>query len=207
MTAEAYISPTSDEAHDYATLVEYGRTANETMDKNRWLLGEYTLLLITYFTRYSERTIEQFAEDISIDPRRLYEFSGMASFYPKEVREELSELNLFYTHWREAKRLKDLDKAIEFLKLIALNQWTLSQTRDALKALLNMGHDVAQTYSEDNKIIDLNGRPIDQRPIYQWRGPALVAVGKNGKVQLQCDHMPEIEDGKRYIVSFEPLDD
>jgi hypothetical protein len=44
-------------------------------------------------------------------------------------------------------------------------------------------------------------------PEYQWRGPALVTIDKKGRVQLQCDHAPEIESGKRYIVSFEEVID
>jgi hypothetical protein len=197
-----------DEAYDYAVLTELGKQAVEQMDRNRWRLGDYTRLLITYFTRYNHGDVKQFAEDISIDPGRLYEFSGMASFYPPEVREEFSELNLSYSHWREARRLKELDKAIEFLKVIALNAWTLNQTRQALSVLKRGGEiDVSRTYGEDNKIIDLHGNPIDQRPIYQWRGPALVEVDKQGVVHIRCDHTPEIEPNKRYIVSFEEIED
>ena len=191
-------SPTIDTAASYSSLVNDGITACQAMDTGRWLLGEYTRQLVTY---YNERTIEQYADDVKIDASRLYEFALMASYYSLETRESLSELNLCYSQYREARRLKDLDKSIAFLKKAALNLWTIAQTRSALKE--HFSPDALPSYSDNPAMTDLNNRPVNERPVYQWRGPASVTIDAKGIVRLQCDHAPEVEQGKRYMVSFE----
>lgn len=204
MTIEAPeidVSPI-DEAYSYAALVTDGITARQAMDTGRWLIGDYVRMLVT---NYRERTVEQYADDIGIESSRAYEYAGMASFYPLEIRDQLSELDLYYSHMREARRLRDLGRAVEFLKTIALNAWTIQQTRDALKAVF--APNALPNYSDGNAITDLRDRPIDQRPVYQWRGPAMVEVDKQGVVHIRCDHTPEIEPNKRYIVSFEEIED
>lgn len=192
-----------DEAYEYSLLVEKGRIARQAKDMSQWLLGDYVRMLITH---YGERTIEQYADDIEIEAHSLYTYGPMASYYPLQVREELSELDLCYTHFKEARRLKSLDKSIEFLKTIAENRWTVNQTRMALKALRMKGHAVAENVSDAPPMTDLRNLPYERRPSYQWRGPAMVSIDKQGNVSLKCDSPPEIEPGKRYIVSFEEVE-
>jgi hypothetical protein len=194
-----------DEAYSYAELVNDGITARKAMDTGRWLIGEYTRSLVTY---YKQKTIEEYARDISVPAKRVYEYGVMASFYPLEIRESLAELDLTYSHFREARRLKDLDKAIDFLKAAALNLLSVDDMRQSLKAMKRLeGMDLADKYSDGNTVTDHYDKPIDQRPIYQWRGPALVEVDKQGVVHIRCDHTPEIEPNKRYIVSFEEIEE
>jgi hypothetical protein len=207
MTAEDFIAdspPQMDEAIAYATLVNDAITARQAMDTGRWLIGEYVRQLKTY---YKQKTIEQFSDEVGIDPKRAYEYASMSSFYPLNDRAELSDLDLTYSHYREARRLGDLDQAKAFLSEIALNHWTIQQTRERLKIMLYQGVKVAPGYDSPAPITDATGAPIVNTPEYQWRGPALVTIDKKGRVQLQCDHAPEIESGKRYIVSFEEVID
>lgn len=197
-----YAVPPVDEAHGYSQLVNEGVIARQAMDTGRWVLGNNVRKLVTY---YAQRTIEQYADDVGVEANRLYEYGELASFYPTETREELSELDLCYTHYREAKKLKNLGDAVEFLKLIALYRWNVTETRQRLKLMLKAGHiDPHQATGEP--IRDLNNLPYERRPSYQWRGPATVQISKDGTVQLQCESLPEIEPGKRYIVSFEEVD-
>jgi hypothetical protein len=194
------IQPATDAANGYANLVERGIIARQAMDTGRWVLGGNVRELVTY---YGERTIEQYADDIGVEANRLYEYAELASFYPMDVREELSELDLCYTHYREAKWFKDLDQAIEFLKMIALNHWNVSQTRDYLRTLRNGGKLPPRS---DRTISDLNNVPVEPRMNYQWRGRAMVSFDANGIVQLACEEVPDIDPDKPYMVIFQAID-
>lgn len=193
-------SPPVDTAYGYANLVERGIVARQAMDTGRWLLGGNVRELVTY---YGERTIEQYADDVGVEANRLYEYAEMASFYPAAVRDELSELDLCYTHYREAKWFKSLDSAIEFLKTIALNHWNVSETRARLKALRNGGHLPSRP---DRGMTDLHNVPVEPRMNYQWRGRAIVRLDGKGRVQLECETPPDLEADKQYMVIFQEID-
>jgi len=194
-------SPAIDQAVGYAALVTDGIRAREAMDTGRWILGGNVRQLVTH---YREHTVEQYADDVGgVEATSLYEYAGVASFYTADALESLSELDLCYSHYREARRLKTLDKAVEFLKLIALNHWTTHQTRAALKEIKRNGGDIAATYSSSSPITGLDNRVVNRHPVYQWRGPATVSIDEKGVVRLVCEGLPEIEQGARYMVSFE----
>jgi hypothetical protein len=194
------VAPTApaDTAYGYSSLVRDAIQARQAMDTGRWLIGEYARTLVTH---YREKTIEDFADDIGIDAKRVYEYGAMASYYPLETRAALSHLDLNYSQYREARRLKDLNKSIEFLEQVALNVWTIAQTRQALKDLFNP--DTPPSYSDGPAMTDRDNRPFHERPAYQWRGPAIVSFDGTGGVRLQCDSIPHLEPEKRYMVSFE----
>lgn len=201
-----------DETDAYDALVDLGIEARQNMDANRWKLGDYTLTLVTYISRYGKRTVEDYADAISVDASRLYEYKGMAEFYPAERRDELSELDLSYTHFREARRLKNLDRAIEFLMAAAQNGWTVTDMRQALKTMRRVdGIDVADTYREGGLTTDVYNRPLEMRrlhPVYD----AITRVSRDstGRVILEDPDIPfpnDIELGRRYRVIFEPIED
>jgi hypothetical protein len=200
MIEDAIAAPTLNDAEGYALLVEDGIIARRAMDTGRWLIGEYVRQLVTY---YGERTIEQYADDIGIQPNRAYEYGSMASFYSLGTRAAFSELDLTYSHYREARRLKNLDRALEFLRLAALNKWTVRDMAQNLKAFRD--GEVAQSYSDAPPLTDLRNTPMSSRPSYQWRGRAIVKIGKDGLVQLACENIPDLEPDKEYIVSFEEV--
>lgn len=210
MTAEALESDqlldlTRDVALEYALLVEQALNARKAMDIGRWLLGDYVRRLITDFSKYRECTIEKFADAVTIDAKRLYEYASMASFYSLEKREELAELHLSYTHYREARRLRTIEKAVEFLKAIALNRWTIQQTRDALKALNQMGHKIADTFSDSPPMMDYHQTPVYPGARNVWQGIGTIKVGKQG-FMLQCDIPPDhIDPDKRYEITVREI--
>lgn len=211
MTAEL-IEPDSaleiprDVAYEYAALVDLAVNAAKAMDLGRWLIGDYVRKLITDFSAYAECTVEKFADAIKISHTSAYEYASMASFYTLAIREELSELDLSYSHMREARRLKTMDKAIEFLKAIALNRWTIQQTRDALKSLQKAGHTVAQTYSDAPPPTDLNHQAYDRNPLAIWRGVATLKIDSKGRAQLHIETPPDLEPDKEYIVIIQEVD-
>jgi hypothetical protein len=189
-----------DQAAAYAALTEDAINARQAMDTGRWILGECTRMLLDT-SLYGQHTLDEFGDTIGVDPKRLYEYGSMASYYTPEKRESLSELNLTYSHLREARRLKDIDKSVAFLQKVALNAWTIAETRDALKE--HFHPDSLPSYSDSPPMTDSNGHPYNPQPEYQWRGPAVVHLDANGVLRLQCEGVPEVEQGKRYMVSFE----
>lgn len=195
----------TDEAHSYARLVDEGIIARRAMDTGRWLIGEYARTLVTY---YREKTIEEYARDISVSYKRVYEYGAMASFYPLEVRESLSELDLTYTHYREARRLKDLDKAVEFLKAAALNLWTVDDMRQNLKTMSQLERmDLSSKYSEDNQLTDLANKPVDpHRPRPIWEDITTLTA-KNGRITFTGTLPPDFDFDRPYKIIIEPLDE
>jgi hypothetical protein len=196
-------APPRDEAYEYSLLVEKGENASKAKSMAKWILGDCVRQLTTY---YAQRTVKQYAADIKEESQSLYEYSGMASFFSLEVRESLAHLNLSYSHFREARRLKDLDKAIEFLETAANNYWTVDDMRQALKALRMSGHTVADTYGDAPPMTDLNNVPVEPRMNYQWRGRAIVRMDSKGHVQLECETPPDLEPDKQYMVIFQAID-
>lgn len=197
-TPSAPIAPPIDHAAAYAALTEDAINARQAMDTGRWLLGEYTRMVLDA-TVYGQHTIDEFADDIGVDSKRAYEYGAMASYYPPATRESLSELKLTYSHFREAKRLKDLDKSIEFLKTVALNAWTIRQTQEALKEIF----DPQPLPSYSTPLTDPQNRPVSARGMYQWRGPATVQFDEQGVARLVCEGLLEFEPGTRLMVSVE----
>lgn len=196
---------TRDVAVEYAALVEHGLNLSKTKDICHWLLGDDVRKLMTDFSKYAECTVENYADAIKVSHSSAYEYAGMASFYSLAIREELSELDLSYSHYREARKLKTLDKAIEFLKTIALKKWTIQQTRDALKALKRMGHEVDDRYSDAPPPTDLNHQPFDRNPLAVWRGVGILKVDSKGRAQLHIE-APDLEPDKEYIVIIQEVD-
>ena len=203
MIEDAIAAPALDEIETYSNLVQAAIDARKAMDTGRWLLGNYVRQLITY---YAEHTIEQFADEVGVDSRRLYEYGVMASFYPMDARESLSELDLTYSHYREARRLGDLDQAVEFLKTIALNRWTVRQTQDALKSMKALAG--AAIPRMGGEFTTTDNRPVNpHRPRPVWEGITQLTV-KNGRITFDPGTLPPDFDPERpYKIIIEPIDD
>jgi hypothetical protein len=190
-----------DKSYEYSVLVDKGIQARQRKDTAKWRLGGYVRELET---TYRDRTVEQYADDIGEAAKSLYEYAGMASFFSQEIRESLSELDLSYSHFREARRLKDLNKAIEFLKVAASNHWTVKDMWAALKALRQSGHTVAETYSDAPPPTDLNNHAIERNPLAVWRGVGTLKFDNKGRAQLHIE-APDLEPDKEYIVIIQEV--
>lgn len=209
MIEDAIQTPISDtlDIDSYDRLVDLGKAARNQMDHWRWVLGDYTLLLVTHFSRYGERTVEEYAEAIHIDAGRLYEFKEFAEFYPPEKRDELSELDLSYTHFREAKRLKNLDQAIELLKLAAIESMTVPELRRVIKNMeLVEGIVVNKTYTAPMTATGPRYNPV-KHPA--WDGSMHLSFDDKGRLVLEDPDipLPALEEGRRYRVIFEPIEE
>lgn len=192
--------PQGDKAYGYSQLLEDAILARKAMDTGRWILGECVLELET---RYREHTMDQFADEILIDPKRLYEYKLMAAFYPAKERQKLAHLPLSYTHFREAKRLGDLEQAMAFLEDIALNLWTIQDTRNRLKIMLGLGVNVSAGSESPVSHGSLTAEEVVAAG--GWQGRATVKTARDGSISLKCETPPGVVEGEEYIVTFQKI--
>lgn len=119
-----------DEAYEYAMLLKELRAALNIKESSQWLTGD---MLIEHKTVYAEHTIENIADEIGCAATSLYDYRGMAEFYPAETRAHYKSKGLYYSHLRLARRLKTLDEACLFLDECDLNKWTVFGAEQELR--------------------------------------------------------------------------
>lgn len=108
-------------------LCEMGRDAREHIDAGRWVIGD---LALEVDKAYGENRIEEFAKEIQISTGRVMEYRTVCRFWQSSVRAELLELpSVTYSHLRVAMRLKDLDKAADFVRDCAADLLTVEAVR------------------------------------------------------------------------------
>ncbi len=114
----------------WEALVSAGIQAQERKDKSVWMIGDLACLVTT---RYGQDAIGDFAKSIKVEVNRVREYRTVCRFWDRKTsaRAELLETcpNLYYSHYREAMRLKEMDEAITFLQECSENDWTIEATR------------------------------------------------------------------------------
>lgn len=120
--------------------VNAGMEARNMLDEGKWVVGD---IAHTITQRYGARTprgegiIDAFARAINIAPDRVREYRTVAKFWKHTDRDNmLSIAVLTYTHLRDAMRFKDIERAKDFLYLVADNGWTVTQARIEMASLL-----------------------------------------------------------------------
>lgn len=201
MTAEVIDYPEIEDKIDaYSRLVAIARDARKERDEKYWIMGQCAILLETH---YRDETLARFANEIGVDPKRLYEYKVMTEFYPSDKRALLDGLDITYSHMREAKRLGTVSQAIEFLHDVAMSLWTIVQTRERVNIMLGKMPSISQDASAPAKIYT--------SPMLQNFHPAFEVIATvteiNGKMVLGDTPLPpEFESGQRFRVMFEPID-
>lgn len=201
MTLEAYIDDQpviEDDIDAYKRLVDIARDARKERDEQYWIMGQCAILLEIH---YAKHTLATFANEIGVEPRRIYEYKIMTEFYPLDIRERLKPLNLTYSHMREAKRLGTIEQAIEFLHQIAESLWTVHQTRERMNIMLGR---TQSAMSQDERAA-LYTPPMLQNfhPVFE----SIMTIRQDGTISLDTPLPPDFEKGKRYRVIFEPIED
>lgn len=102
----------------YESLVDYARSYSEDLDNARWILGDCAN---TINTRYGDRTMDELAKDIGQHRSTLYQYAKVANFYPEDIRHKIRDTmqNITYSHMRDALRLGDVNKAVEWLEFVS----------------------------------------------------------------------------------------
>jgi hypothetical protein len=109
----------------WETILSAAIDAAEQGDASRWLIGDLAILVEK---SYGEDRIGEFAKGIGTAVKTVKQYRLVCRFWNREKspREDfLAELKTVkWTHYREAMRLKELGKAIEFIEECAINAWT-----------------------------------------------------------------------------------
>lgn len=123
----------ADGADVWESAISAGIEAGASIDSGKWVIGDIACLVEK---QYGEDRIGDFAKSINVERDRVVEWRGVCRFFDRPTRTALraSRPNLSYTHFREAKRLKDKAKAIAFLEEAADNDWNVERARIELRA-------------------------------------------------------------------------
>lgn len=201
MTVEDLIADSpviEDDIDAYARLVDIAKDARRERDEQYWIMGQCAILIQTH---YGDQTLAKFADEIKVDPRRLYEYKVVTEFYPADIRARLKPLDLTYSHMREARRLGNLDQAVEFLHAVAMNLWTIRQTRERVDIMLGKGQSLI---TQDERAA------IYTPPMLQNFHPTFEVIATvteiDGKMVFDAPLPPGFEKGQQYRVMFEPIE-
>ncbi len=117
---------------DWEALADAGRRVTNDQDENRWKYGD---LAIRVARRYGEESIAQFAADIGLrSAKTLYDYHRVSAFFPYGLRQEFPAL--FWSHYREALRVEDLEGAMDMLAKASDGNWTVDYMRVEINKLL-----------------------------------------------------------------------
>lgn len=108
----------------WEALCDAGRQAVERMDKDRWLIGDLAISA----TWQADGNLVEYAREIGLGYKSVYQYRTMALFYPVSTRVEFADTNITYSHMREAMRLRDPILAIEILREASDNGWSSDKT-------------------------------------------------------------------------------
>lgn len=110
-----------------------GRKLRADIDRNKWAIGD----LAAYITLHAEdeaQTLTAYSTEIDLKYKTLAGYRKVATFYDVSTRADFMERNkrLTWTHYRDAMRFDDLDRAYQFLEHAASEGWTTAQAEREL---------------------------------------------------------------------------
>jgi hypothetical protein len=128
---------------EWEALCDAARQAAEHMDEGRWVIGEYSHRVEK---RYGTDAIGEFAKQVGISKGRVKQYRTVFRFWSPVWEEKDGRLaflaerpNVTYTHYLDAMRLKDVDKALEWVDKVAENGWTTDEAAYYLSKRLGKG--------------------------------------------------------------------
>jgi hypothetical protein len=171
-----------DETVAYTVLVDMARDMKRQMDLFQFGIGD---IAATVETVYGQGQLKDFAQRVVLSQSTTYEYIKLAQYYPTDVRSELSDLPISYSHFRAAARFNDLAESLEFLKDAAANLWTVDQTR--------------------MELLERLGKPLPPRKV----GEGIVSfAGPRNELVVHSGDVGEVQRGKKYrMVLYEIKDD
>lgn len=174
----------------WEALVSAGITASDHLETGRWTIGD---LALRVEKKYGSNSIEQWAKSIKVEVARVKEYRTVAGFWHREksARAEILDAarNLYYSHFREAMRLEDMDEAEGFLRECADNDWTVEAARLELNKRLGKPE-------PPEKLVDVVAKVVEIDPA---NGAVMVLLGRDEAAALRL--------GDRYrIAIWEPGD-
>jgi hypothetical protein len=120
------MQPLTIEAPTLEELGERGRLERAAKEKAQWELGEIAMQVVSH---YGEDNLGEWAKLAGIGKKSAQEYRRLCAFFEKSAREAFLEdcPNVFYSHFRLAKRLQNVALAYRFLDSVALYTWSVDE--------------------------------------------------------------------------------
>lgn len=128
--------PNEDTGSNIEEYISRGQLAASAIDQGRWIIGDDACVIKT---QYGKHTLDEYAKAINVAKDRVEDYRGVCKFYSEiSVRTEYLESNpmITFSHMRVAKRLKDVQKAYDFLDECSNNAYTVEKARIELQRKL-----------------------------------------------------------------------
>jgi hypothetical protein len=157
-TLEALSPIHPDALEDWQSLCDAGSTAREQADHWRWYLGDLACRVVTLFPPRKvnlsvNHTLAEFAKDINVPKKSLYQYRQVAAFYPLSTRVEFETLT--YTHYRDAMRLGTLDDAMAWLAQCSEQGYTTDESGYKLGEILGATTGSDETSPLFDKVVSI----------------------------------------------------
>lgn len=166
-----------DEGEDiWEAAVTIGQMDEYDMAIRRWRQGD---MVLRVQRQYGEGILSKYATALNVKTNTLKQRRTLSNFYTKDTRVSFS--NVGYSHYREAMRLGNIDKALWALDKASTKDWPVWKFGLLLDRLLgkkaaaeNVEGVIERTYSQDDghylvvKVQHMNG----------WQSGQSVAVKK-----------------------------
>ena len=140
---------TNDKPAIWEMIVSTGVDAADKGDYSRWMIGDLAQLAQK---KYGEDVIGKFAKEIKVEVKRAEEYRTVCQFWDrkKSARAEIRETcpNIYYSHFREAMRLKNHDCAVRLLHKASGRDWSVERTRFFVNRVLGKS-------TSPKKLVDL----------------------------------------------------
>jgi len=119
----------------WESCVSAGIEAKGMLEEGRWTIGDLAVLV---GKRYTANLIGEFANAINYEVASVREYRRVSRFWWEKSRrlELLERQQLHYSHFQDAMRLKDPQKAAAFLHECADKEWTVERARVELSKKL-----------------------------------------------------------------------
>lgn len=184
------IAPTYEEQRtagtlSYEALCDHSRAQVTNMDARRWDVGDDACAMAT---KYGEQNLASMARDINMNKTTLASWKRVAGYYPENLRRRLLDdlENLSYSHFKDALRLKDLDKSVAWLERCSTEGWSPDQSSRNLTLELNGEDDTNESEKDDDAKNEIPGTITD---VYKRDGSCIV------ELTIGLDDMALIQSG------------
>lgn len=177
----------------YEDLCDHSRAQVTNMDSRRWDVGDDAVAMET---KYGEATIESMARDVNMNKTTLASWKRVAGYYPENLRRRLLDdlENLSYSHFKDAIRLKDVEKSVPWLEKCSAEGWSPDQASHKLTAVLNPDdEDDGDDTDEKGKTDEIPGTITD---VYKRDGSCIV------ELTIGLDDMELIKSGAPITLKF-----
>lgn len=177
----------------YEELCDHSRAHVSDMDTRRWDVGDDACAMET---KYGEATLASMARDVNMNKTTLASWKRVADYYPEIIRRRLLDNleNLSYSHYKDALRLKDIQKSVAWLEKCSEEGWSPDQASHKLTELLHGPDEGDDGDSGDED--DTRDIPGTITNVFKRDGSCIV------EMTIGLDDMALIASGARVTLKF-----